>query len=363
MNSFVVVFPACKKDLHLLMLMLDWMAELGQQPTHRCILSLSKFILPHEVAALEAAVSKVFIHWKTHMMDDALGKFPWPIPHNNHFQKTARTLKRDLEGQPEQFWFWVEADCVPMHKDWLARFDAEHAVGQRQGKMFTGALVCPPAPTSTPDHMTGNAIYPRDLSRYAPAALLVGKTAWDVGAAEEIIPQAYFTNILQHVYESPKFATIREANLTVRTTTLLFHQSKDGSLIARLRDQKALEIEQARIVSEDREEFLPPQEMRISEVGVRGIRHKGKRSLIGAKAAEKIWTSWHYGLNGGHPQTYGQIAKLNDISVKTAQRVVKYPEKYGFKPTRDPYEQKRKDAVEKMKREREAKAAASVPAA
>jgi hypothetical protein len=331
-NSFVVVIPACQKDIHLAMLMLEWMAELGQTPTHRVVFSLSRFIRDEQIQALEAAASKVFIHWKTWTFPDDLARFPWPIPHNNHFQKTVRSMKVALDGQPEQSWFWVEPDCVPLHKDWLLRFEEEHAKSTKQGKHFTGSLVSMPHPTSTPDHMTGNAIYPRDLPRYAPSVMFVSKTAWDVGGAEEIIPQAYFTDILQHVYESPRFETMNSVNRTVRNGAVLFHQSKDGAMIQRLREIRKAEAQVVeKAVIPTLSQVKPLIERLGPQVAAKGKNHVRSPKLVRSKAAE-IYHAYHFGLNGQPPQTLGYLAQIYGVSVSTISRAVHHPEKFGYKP-------------------------------
>jgi len=326
MNTFVVVIPACPKDIHLARLMLDWMAEMGQQPTHRCVLSLTTSIQPQDVAYLEAACGNVFNHWKTYRLPDHQAGQPWPIPHNNHFQKTARWIKADLQKEPEQFWFWVEPDCVPMCPDWLPRMELEHAKALRAGKVFTGAFVSIPKPTSTPDHMTGNAIYPRDLPRYAQTAMLVSTTAWDVAAAPEILEQAYFTLGIQHNYEAPHFAEIADIDRRVRTSTILFHQSKDGSLITRLRERKQLEKVREVLVAEPMTATIP-----VIEAQQRALR-KGRGPKITPKLAKEIFIGYHKGLNGQPPQTMAYLAKIHECSVSTIMRVVHEPQRFGFKP-------------------------------
>lgn len=330
MNTFVVVIPACSKDLHLARLMLDWMAEMGQPITHRCVLSLTRDIQPDDVKSLESAVSKVFVHWKTHINSDPFAGQPWPIPHNNHFQKTARAVKIDLEREPEQFWFWIEADCVPMCPDWLPRMELEHAKALRAGKVFTGAFVSPPKPTSTPDHMTGNAIYPRDLPRHAQTAMLVSSTAWDVAAAPEILEQAYFTLAIQHNYEAPTFPDLPSIDRRVHTSTLLFHQSKDGSLIARLRERKQLEKIREATVAEPTHENLETIAPLIAPK-----KKYGRSPKVKPAVAKEIWTAYHKGLNGQPPSTMAYLAKIHEVSVATITRVVHTPHKFGYKPEKD----------------------------
>lgn len=174
--------------------------------------------------------------------------------------------------------------------------------------------------------MTGNAIYPRNLARVAPTALIIEKTAWDCGAAHEIIPQAFFTIKIQHVYGNETFPTWKEVERIVRTEAVLFHQSKDGTLIARLRERRIAEAHLAKRTFEHTSETIKP-------LVVRSGRKRSRRVTKGM--AKEIWHAYHFGLNGQPPQTQVYLAQLHDVSLSQIGRVVANPRKFKYFPPRE----------------------------
>ena len=81
-----------------------------------------------------------------------------------------------------------------------------------------------------PRHMTGNAVYPDKAYALAPKILEARMTPWDVYAADQILPQAYFTAQIQHEYRHGEIADRRELATILRPETTLFHSDKYGAI-------------------------------------------------------------------------------------------------------------------------------------
>lgn len=135
------------------------------------------------------------------------------------------------------FFFW-EPDAIPLVPDWLDKLEAEY---KQAGKPFMGAYV-PATATGVPAHLTGNAICPENTIELAPSMVLAKQLAFDVAGAAEILPRAHITKQIQHVFYYPEYPSVPtfpdEASLgLIRTDAVIFHRSKDGTLLQRLTER------------------------------------------------------------------------------------------------------------------------------
>jgi hypothetical protein len=135
---------------------------------------------------------------------------------------------------------WIEADCVPMRPGWFQAIEAEyHACG----KLFMGVIE---RQYGAP-HMAGCGVYPPMWRTLAPKLEQVleapdipqfgpGKgQAFDTFASDQIVPQAAESRFIQQVWRPQLPIRADWASAYIRPETALFHQCKDGSLIAVLR--------------------------------------------------------------------------------------------------------------------------------
>lgn len=137
-------------------------------------------------------------------------------------------------------WMFCEPDNIPLHAD---SFDAAEAEYLSCGKPFWGSFR--KGSGLTPDYLSGNMILPKDALLLAPKLTRTGlsrdgvELAFDIVAAEDILPRAFFTKLLQ---QEPKhedgsswsFATKEDMSI-ISPQAKFFHPCKDGSLIKMLR--------------------------------------------------------------------------------------------------------------------------------
>ena len=135
---------------------------------------------------------------------------------------------------------WLEADTVPMREGWFQAIVDEY---RKCGKPFMGCIE-----RNVGDaHMAGCGVYPPNWRELAPK-LAESVSApdvpqfgpghgqsFDVYAKDEIVPQCAHSEMIQQIWHPQQ--PIREtwAKQYIRPQTALFHQCKDGSLIAVLR--------------------------------------------------------------------------------------------------------------------------------
>src|SRR6185312_6600956 len=103
------------------------------------------------------------------------------------------------------------------------------------GKPFMGDRV---EVNDVPLHMSGVGVYMNPLHEKAGEAYRAHDTAWDMAAREQIVPNAHFTDLIEHAWKHPTFTSIDELSTQISDKTVLFHSSKDGSLIRLLRQKR-----------------------------------------------------------------------------------------------------------------------------
>jgi hypothetical protein len=127
--------------------------------------------------------------------------------------------------------FWVEADCIPVAKDWLDLVADEY---KRAQKPFMGAIVeakvDPATKYRTPRHMTGNAVYPEKAFLLAPRIMDAINIAWDVMSADQVLPKCQPTELIQHEWRHPEIRSVAELRGILRPSTALFHSDKFGAI-------------------------------------------------------------------------------------------------------------------------------------
>ena len=150
----------------------------------------------------------------------------WPLGPNLIFEQIIWLQYNNKLSGP---FLWCEPDCVPVVPDWLERIDEEY---RHCGRAFMGANVEQQVVNKVkiPRHMTGNAVYPDKAYALAPKILEARMTPWDVYAADQILPQAYFTAQIQHEYRHAEIADRRELATILRPETTLFHSDKYGAI-------------------------------------------------------------------------------------------------------------------------------------
>jgi hypothetical protein len=165
--------------------------------------------------------------WRTVTRFDENSKIEaWPMGPNAVFQQVQWFYYHNKLTGP---FFWCEPDCVPVVPDWLDLIRKEY---EEANKPFMGALVEAISKNGTrvPRHITGNAVYPDKAYKLAPKLMEARNTPWDVWAAEAILKQCHFTNLIQHEYRHEEIKSRRELSQILRPDTALFHTDKFGAI-------------------------------------------------------------------------------------------------------------------------------------
>ncbi len=241
-----VVISICKHELRLAHDWFNWVLDLGGPEGHSLHLIPSsgtdiKDIFEKANRAFHNQVS-VQIDYEAETSDwqntDLMRSASGP---NSSFRQVAWDFEHFKKGP----WFWCELDCIPLKRDWLRRLESEYAVAVSKGKVFMGAHVLI---ERVREHMSGNAVYPENTPSEAP--LLVQRTnyvcdgqpqplglAFDVAGAPDVIPKAYWTNLIQHKFRYGKFESREQFDSVIDPNAVVFHSCKDGSIFKYLREK------------------------------------------------------------------------------------------------------------------------------
>ena len=210
---------------------------------------------------------------------------------NRHFANTARDIKE--MKIPEQGWLWLEPDAVPVRQDWLERIERDYLQAIERGKSFLGRrLFLENAQGVKTECMSKVAVYPRELNKHSIGALMAYGAPWNIYAAQEIVPRALFTSVIQEYEFGPesRLADIRDA-------THLYHGDPGGRLLDILAKE------------------LAPK--------------KGKkRKRITKELATKIWWAFCAGEGGAPPLRHNQVAKKYGVCAATSKRIASRPYLY-----------------------------------
>jgi FkbM family methyltransferase len=228
----IVVFPYSTRDEDLALRNLQWWNELGGCKGHQCLLMHDKRCAPDLVSSIGQEAFKAFDN--VEMVPAGAAIDGWPEGANYFFRLAAATL----QSRPQwRYFFWMEPDAIPLQKGWLDTLEAEY---KRAGKPFMGDRV---EVEKIPLHMSGVGFYPNPLHLYAGEAYRAHETAFDMAGKDQIVPRAHFTKLIEHAWQHKTFTDPHELQTQMRPECILFHSSKDGSLIDLLRHDKANQIQ------------------------------------------------------------------------------------------------------------------------
>lgn len=225
-----IVLPFTARDLISAKQWLEWVRELGGIPGCTLHLLAPKALLTADMIRLATFDSPPVIivdyeeqasNWSDTDKTGRTAEGP-----NSMFRQAAQHFEYGHLGP----WLWCEPDCIPVSVGWASRLWREYA---ECGKPFMGGRVEVP---NVPLHMTGNAIYPQNMSALAPSALTCRLAAWDVVGAAQIVPKCHFTKQIVHHFRHPGFSS-REGVEKATAGASMFHSNKDGSLIRFLKQK------------------------------------------------------------------------------------------------------------------------------
>lgn len=218
----LTVIPFCNKDKPIAVHLAEWIAELGGVKAHDCMLVHPPTTEPSGVMEpLREAFKKLYI---LRTPDDEDG---WPQGPNLLFRRAAI----QIEATSPQPWLWLEPDAIPVVAYWLDAIEGEYKSIDPK-RPFLGVRV--EIPKIIP-HMSGVAAYPGNAPSLAPLLVTCRKVAFDVNGSSQVLPKLTSTALIQHEWKPPTFATAGDLS-RVRDGVVIYHQCKDSSLIARLRE-------------------------------------------------------------------------------------------------------------------------------
>jgi FkbM family methyltransferase len=230
-----VVYPFYPGDQDLALKNTIWMGDLGGYNGHQVVVCYDPRCTAAVVEEIGAQLIAVFDKvWRLPAKMEMDG---WPQGANYFFRFSATWLATHPEWP---YFFWMEPDAIPLTPGWLDALEAEY---KRTGKPFMGERVdVQKEKPEVPVHMSGVGIYCNPIYEKAGEAYRAFDTAWDIAAKDQIVPQAHWTKLIQHYWKHGTFTSAGDM-AKIRPETVIFHSSKDGSLIDLLRQKAAPEKE------------------------------------------------------------------------------------------------------------------------
>lgn len=225
--SFLVCLPFYSGDLWLARKNLEWMISLDAKVPYECVLSCDTQTDATEVITL----AKQFFKKVHQFRYGRVKETKWPHPQNNAFMHTAWFMAQSF---PKQAWLWKETDSIPLCSGWLQQIEECHKAG---GKPFTGHW------NDQTGVFNGVAVYPWDISRYAPRAMTASlvegqQPPWDVYCSKEVERHLNKANhLFQHIWNDDAtgqphlFQHAGDIDRIIRKGVVLFHRDKTGSII------------------------------------------------------------------------------------------------------------------------------------
>lgn len=147
----------------------------------------------------------------------------WPGSANWMFETALEYVEKTFSDAM----LWMEPDAVPLCPNWYDFIKHAWAQAQAEGKHFLGARV----PYAIP-HMSGIAVYGEEWRAVAPSLVTCpDEEAFDVHSADEVLPLAKFTPLIQHVFHRHDKGWRVPGLSILDERAVVFHQDKLGILI------------------------------------------------------------------------------------------------------------------------------------
>jgi FkbM family methyltransferase len=269
----LVIYPFSITDEDQALKNAQWIAELGPYKNHdivilsdrRCDIGISQAVVD--------ALTPVFKHAQHQIAPADIDG--WPQGANYMFGYSTCMIANNPHEWP--YFLWLEPDAIPMRKGWLDDLDAAY---QRGGKPFMGEKVdLGEKRPDVPIHMSGVGIYPNPIVNHAGECCRAHDVAWDIAAKDQILPRCHFTKLIQHYWKHGTFTSLSG----VRPEVVLFHSSKDGSLIDLLRKKAAPGLNQNSVPTEPTSDKSSREEIgtRAVQPSVKILPHNGAWVLEG----------------------------------------------------------------------------------
>lgn len=146
-------------------------------------------------------------------------------------------------GEP---WLFLEPDAVPIRASWMVEIESEY---KRVGKDYMGALIEHKNSFQPNPYLEGCSVYPANAFSEI-GGMVTREKSWTLSTAGYVVPRGTNSKLFQHLWgekdNPPTFARHAMAGTNVfglnyiQPQTVLFHRSKDGSLIRLLREKRGI---------------------------------------------------------------------------------------------------------------------------
>jgi ADP-heptose:LPS heptosyltransferase/GT2 family glycosyltransferase len=227
-----VVLGISHRDKHLAKDLLTWMNELDPKPSgiHHLVLACGARVRQDDINELSLIAKPSFVSVAALRLRDESER-SWPNACNQTFQSAVTWIKENGGG----YFYFMEPDVVPMVPNWRETLEAEYL---NCGKPFMGAVYDQPY-----KHLNGSMVYPDNISKHNIYMLHATNQPWDLTRPELTMRLGHNTPLIQRTLADPKtntpftFPDLPSLRF-VREGVILFHGCKDGSLTARLREQR-----------------------------------------------------------------------------------------------------------------------------
>lgn len=217
--------------------LLEWIGDLGGCMGHKCVL-VADAATPYE-EALKCKVAADQSFDKSELIDNGHTVEGWIRGSNSLF----KTAAQHCAGNP---FFWLEPDAVPLKSGWADHLSTAYRLG---GKPFMGALVSHNLPNWPNPYLEGNAVYPANCwEMFRP--LWNEDQSWTQACSRVSVSMTVNTPLIQQIWgeknDPPTFAELGVKGTStfgldfLRKDAVLFHRTKDGSLISLLRKQRGI---------------------------------------------------------------------------------------------------------------------------
>jgi len=268
----LVIYPFSVVDQEQALKNARWISELGDCKTHDILVLCDRRCDPEIMRQVVQCFGTVFRFVKHRLTKSDIDG--WPQGANQLFSYACTLIQHEQEWP---YFLWLEPDAIPIRPGWLDALESEYRCA---GKPFMGELVdLGEKRPDVPKHMSGVGFYQNPIYLLAGECYRAHEVAWDIAAKDQIIPHAHFTKLIQHYWKHGTFTSLDG----LRPETMIFHSSKDGSLIDLLRKKAAPEKESHSVPTEPTTRETPSRE----EIGTRAAQpikvlpHNGAWVLAG----------------------------------------------------------------------------------
>jgi len=223
----ILAIAFCERDQDLALKNIKWWNELGGCKGHKAVLWRDRRTNLDIAKEIQAEAFKCFDDVLVFTCGAEIDGWPEGA---NYFMRIASGYLQNRKDC--RYFLWMEPDAIPITPGWMDALEEEY---RRAGKPFMGDRV---EVNDIPLHMSGVGIYWNPLHEKAGEAYRAHDLAWDMAAKEQIVPNAHFTELIEHAWKHPEFSSLQDLESQIAPQTMLFHSSKDGSLIERLRERR-----------------------------------------------------------------------------------------------------------------------------